>query len=192
LGRTNISKISESHRRPVRTSASGDLFFTNSQAAMISKFGPASREIAYYPVEGGAYFPHTIRVDARGRIWFTIIGSNQIGRFDPCIEKMDVVTLPENAPDEFTVPSSAPLPYGLDFNPLDGSVWYAKLLGNKIGRVDAETLRVEEFNSPEIGPRRLRFDARGIVWIALGHQDKVKWPRSANVASGACVSRQPG
>lgn len=56
------------------------------------------------------------------------------------------------------------LPYGIDVNPLDGSIWYAKLNGNKIGRIDPETFELKEFDVPG-GPRRPRFAPNGILWI---------------------------
>lgn len=33
-----------------------------------------------------------------------------------------------------------PFPYGIDVNPIDGSIWYAALTAHKIGRIDAKTL----------------------------------------------------
>ena len=57
------------------------------------------------------------------------------------------------------------LPYGIDINPKDGSIWYAKLLSNRIGRIDADTLVISEFDTPLGGPRRPRFDKQGILWI---------------------------
>ena len=57
------------------------------------------------------------------------------------------------------------LPYGIDISPLDGSVWYSKLYGNKIGRIDPKTLALKEWGTPLEGPRRLRFDSKGILWI---------------------------
>jgi streptogramin lyase len=57
------------------------------------------------------------------------------------------------------------LPYGIDINPKDGGVWYAKLWANKIGRVDPKTLEITEYDTPLKGPRRPRFDADGILWI---------------------------
>jgi len=56
-------------------------------------------------------------------------------------------------------------PYGIDVNPVDGSIWYAKLYAHKIGRIDPKTLQVQEFDTPLKGPRRLRFDASGNLWI---------------------------
>ena len=57
------------------------------------------------------------------------------------------------------------LPYGLDINPKDGGIWYAKLYGNRIGHIDPETLEITEYETPLKGPRRPRFDADGILWI---------------------------
>ncbi len=57
------------------------------------------------------------------------------------------------------------LPYGIDINPRDGSVWYAKLYAHRIGRIDPETFEIREFETPEVGPRRPRFSADGILWI---------------------------
>ncbi len=57
------------------------------------------------------------------------------------------------------------LPYGIDVNPRDGSVWYAKLYGDRIGRIDPETFKITEFKTPLRGPRRPRFDSKGVLWI---------------------------
>jgi DNA-binding beta-propeller fold protein YncE len=56
-------------------------------------------------------------------------------------------------------------PYGIDVNPVDGGIWYAKLYANKIGRIDPATMAVQEWDTPMAGPRRPRFDAHGILWI---------------------------
>jgi len=57
------------------------------------------------------------------------------------------------------------LPYGLDINPKDGGVWYAKLWANVIGHIDPQTLKITEYETPLKGPRRPRFDADGVLWI---------------------------
>lgn len=57
------------------------------------------------------------------------------------------------------------LPYGLDVNPVDGSIWYSKLYADFIGRIDPVTLAVEEYPTPFPAPRRLRFAADGTLWI---------------------------
>ena len=56
-------------------------------------------------------------------------------------------------------------PYGIDINPVDGSVWYGKVYADKIGRIDPVTLEVVEYDTPLKGPRRPRFDRNGMPWI---------------------------
>jgi streptogramin lyase len=56
-------------------------------------------------------------------------------------------------------------PYGIDVNPVDGSIWYAKLMTRQIGRIDPKTLEVTEYDTPMMGPRRPRFDRNGVLWI---------------------------
>jgi streptogramin lyase len=56
-------------------------------------------------------------------------------------------------------------PYGIDVDPVDGAIWYAKLNVHKIGRIDPKTLAVTEYDTPLRGPRRPRFDKNGILWI---------------------------
>ena len=64
-------------------------------------------------------------------------------------------------------------PYGIDVNPVDNSVWYAKLLGNKIGTVDKENMQVSEIATPHKGPRRMRFGPDGILWIPSFDEGKL-------------------
>lgn len=58
-------------------------------------------------------------------------------------------------------------PYGIDYSPVDGTIWYSKLNGNRIGRIDpkAENGDIKEWNPPFSGPRRLHVAPDGIVWV---------------------------
>ncbi|MCP4935729.1 MAG: hypothetical protein GY927_16355 [bacterium] len=56
-------------------------------------------------------------------------------------------------------------PYGIDIHPHTGEIWYSKLYAGKIGVVDPKTFEVTEYDSPMSGPRRLRFDKEGKLWI---------------------------
>lgn len=173
----------------------GTFYITNALSSTIMAFDPVTKAFKTYPVPGDALYPHTIRIDAEGIVWFTIVASNQVGRFDPKTEQMTVMRLPSNGvwrwvsdlllPTILEVSSWMPkhnllldlshhrflgnqvlaFPYGIDINPKDGSVWYAKLYANKIGRIDAKTLQISEFDTPMKGPRRPRFDAAGVLWI---------------------------
>jgi len=150
----------------------GRFYITSALGGTITSYDPASREFKDYPVGGGALWPHTLRFDKTGIAWFTISISNQVGRFDPKTGETKVIDLPKttNRPT-----AGFMFPYGIDVSPTDGSVWYTRLWAQKIGRVDPKTLAVKEYDPPLSGPRRLRFDASGTLWIpAFGDGALVK------------------
>ena len=173
----------------------GRIWITNALSSTLMSFDPATKAFKTYKVGSDALYPHTVRVDKNDIVWFTIVASDQIGRFDPKTETMTVIRLPSNGlirwttnmlfptllrigswfPDQAVILNIStsrlfgynimPFPYGIDVNPTDGSIWYAKLYANKIGRIDPKTLAVTEYDTPMRGPRRPRFDAHGILWI---------------------------
>jgi virginiamycin B lyase len=173
----------------------GRIWITNALSSTLMSFDPAKKVFKTYPVGKDALYPHTVRVDKNDIVWFTIVASNQMGRFDPKTETMTVMRLPSNGflrwvsdmlfPTLLRIASWFPesslhlylshqqffghnimaFPYGIDVNPVDGSIWYAKLYANKIGRIDPQTMAVTEFDTPLQGPRRPRFDAQGVLWI---------------------------
>lgn len=114
-------------------------------------------------------YPHTIRFDRGGKVWFTLAFSEQVGRLDPATGQVDVIDLP---PAQSLGVAGGTVPYGIDVDPQDGSVWYARLWADRIGRIDPVTLAVTEFDSPVKGPRRLRFDRQGTLWLT-GYSDGV-------------------
>lgn len=173
----------------------GRIWFTNSLSSILMSFDPQTKAFKSYPIGHDSLYPHTLRVDKNDVVWFTIVASNQMGRFDPKTETMTVIGLPHNGVVRWAtdtlfptllrisswIPDKALLlnlshhrffgdkimafPYGIDVNPQDGSIWYAKLYANKIGRIDPNTLEITEYDTPLKGPRRPRFDAQGIFWI---------------------------
>ncbi len=142
----------------------GKYYVTNTATNSIGVFNPATNEWEpSHVIGGGARYPHTIRIDAQGIAWFTIAGSEQVGRLDPATGESKVIHLPGAKP---LGGSRGTWPYGIDINPIDGSVWYSRLFADKIGRIDPRTLEPTEYVSPIRGPRRLRFDKSGVLWLA--------------------------
>jgi streptogramin lyase len=166
----------------------GSIWITLAIGNALARFDPRSERFELHEVATG-FYPHTLRFDARGRIWYTMAASNHVGMFDPKTGEQRHARLPartwqqaavlrlmpfflwldrntdlreRNAAggDGFTMP----VPYGIDVAP-DGGVWFSQLNENRIGRVDPETLDVELFETPFPAPRRLRFDAKGVLWV---------------------------
>jgi len=152
----------------------GRWYTTDTFATLIGVFNPKSRawEQAYEIPDSQrspSLYPHTIRFDRAGKAWFTLAFSEQVGRLDPVTRRIDVIDLP---PRKSLGVASGTVPYGIDVDPQDGSVWYARLWADKIGRIDPVTLEVTEFDAPVRGPRRLRFGADGRMWLT-GYSDGV-------------------
>lgn len=173
----------------------GRIWITNALSSTLMSFDPVSHAFKVYPIPGDVLYPHTIRIDQEGIVWWTNVASNQVGRFDPKTEQMKVIRLPSNGffrwVSDMLFPTIVELtswfpgknlhldlshqkwlghnilafPYGIDINPKDGSVWYAKLYASKIGRIDPKTLEITEYDTPMKGPRRPRFDKHGVLWI---------------------------
>lgn len=173
----------------------GRIWITNALSGTLMSFDPSTKAFKVYPVPGDVLYPHTIRADRAGIVWFTNVASNQVTRFDPVTEQMQTMRLPSNGffrwvtdmlfPTVLKLASWFParnlhldlshhkwlghdvmaFPYGIDVNPVDGSIWYAKLYASKIGRIDPATLEIREYDTPMKGPRRPRFAPDGKLWI---------------------------
>jgi streptogramin lyase len=142
----------------------GKYYTTNAFANSIGVFNPKTREWEPSIFAGvRAIYPHTVRIDKKGIIWFTIAGRERVGRVDPVSRESTLIDLPDAESGGL---AGGTQPYGIDINPADGSIWYSRLFGDKIGRIDPDSLEVQEFDSPVRGPRRMRFDHQdGTLWL---------------------------
>jgi virginiamycin B lyase len=180
---SNAHSLAESAR-------DGHIFITPSAQRRIVEFDPASKAFRLHEI-GGGFYPHTIRVDGKDRVWFTLALSNQIGMLDRSTGRFTLYDLPTRGFREWLnvrligvlfrlinwgVPLShwlpidrnatgTPLPYGIDITP-DGKVWFARLHTDEIGVLDPDTGDVRMIRTPFKGPRRLRADSSGNLWIA--------------------------
>ena len=180
----------------------GRIFLTAALSSNLISFDPETREYELYPIPRGflwrkGLYSHTIRTDKDDNVWFTVLASNMVLKFDTKTEEFTEVKLPSNGVFQWMTDTFMGLilkiaayfpgenlqlalshhkwlnigrhiyswPYGIDINPKDGGIWYAKLLDNKIGRIDPKMLEIQEWDTPFKGPRRMRFDQNGILWI---------------------------
>jgi len=180
---SNAHSLAESH-------VDGHIFITPSAQRRLVEFDPDSKQFTLHEMPGGLY-PHTIRVDPKDRVWFTVALSNQVAMFDRGTGKFTLYDLPTRGFREWLnvrligfifkligwgVPltnwlpidraaTGTPLPYGIDITP-DGKVWFARLHTDEIGSIDPDTGTVTMVATPFKGPRRLRTDDHGNLWIA--------------------------
>lgn len=166
----------------------GHVFITPSAQRRMIEFDPKSGQFETYELQDG-FYPHTIRVDQKDRVWFTLALSNQVAMFDRSTKKFTIHDLPaRSAKERLTttlikplfwlmnhgIPISkilsidwqstgVPLAYGIDIDP-QGRAWFARVNAGDIGSVDPETGKIKMYSTPAIGPRRLRIDREGNLW----------------------------
>lgn len=172
----------------------GELWITASLGnELIAAKPTANGATRHWSLPRGAFYPHTLRV-RKNAVWFTIAISNQVGKLDRRTGRFTIVQLPTSRfsqkvtralmpflfgfgsfwpgsninsrllPHWLGGTSSTPVPYGLSIAP-DGAIWYSKLYDDRIGRIDPHTLKVKEWVTPFVAPRRLAVAPDGEVWI---------------------------
>lgn len=154
----------------------GQMWLTLCVSGEMAKFDLQTKEYtitssAEPPAERGSW-PHTLRVDPKdpeGLIWYTDAGRNSVFRFHPkTLERKEYKLLEANQVKAGGKGESRGItPYGLDYSPVDGTIWYSKLNGNRIGRIDPKVPDgdITEWNPPFRGPRRLHVAPNGVVWV---------------------------
>jgi streptogramin lyase len=175
----------------------GHIFITPSYQRRLLEFDPQTKQFSYHQMDTG-FYPHTLRVDAKDRVWFTLALSNQVAMFDRASKKFNYYDLPfrsfgERVTTKLTplsfklmswgVPvanlvsidhqsTGVPLPYGIDITP-DGKVWFVRLYADDLGMIDPDTGKVTMISTPFKAPRRLRSDRDGNLWIAAFNESQI-------------------
>jgi streptogramin lyase len=86
---------------------------------------------------------------------------------------------------------------GIALSPDGGSVWFAEILGNKIGKVDTASAKITaEYSLPEqSGPTFLDFDDSGALWVSLSYSRSVMriepWLLASSSAAGMPILSLP-
>lgn len=160
----------------IETANDGSLWTTMCASGKMVRFDIETQKWETYssaeaPRPRGNY-PHTLRInpkDPEGLIWYTGAGSNSCFSLHPATHVVKEYKLLSagQAVGAGRGESRGITPYGIDFSPVDGMIWYSKLNGNRIGRIDpsAEDGDIKEWNPPFRGPRRLHVAPNGMVWV---------------------------
>jgi len=101
---------------------------------IVSGAGAPPASVREFPVPTSNGFPHDPAVDRAGRVYFTEINANKIGRLNPASGRCD----------EFAVPSADSGPHGIVVGD-DGWVTFTENRAGKIGRFDPGREQFHEY-----------------------------------------------
>jgi streptogramin lyase len=108
---------------------------------------------------------HELMTDRKGRIWYSDIGNNAVGYFDPKDGAARIWTAPHSPGRD-----GATSLYGLAMTKDRKQVWYSQLDNGTFGGFDIETERyIGPFQLPgrHDGPRRITFGDSDVLYMAL-------------------------
>lgn len=171
----------------------GNIFITPSMQQSLLEFDVTTKKFIKHDMPGG-FYPHTIRTDEQDRVWFTLALSSQVAMYDRSADKFTLYDLPARGIKEWLILKSLPLmfrinpkyrpqpspdmdstglpmPYGIDVAP-NGDIWVARLYANDLAKIDGSSGEIKMVDFPFEGPRRLRIDANGHLWI-VAFQDSL-------------------
>ncbi len=99
----------------------------------------AAQAVTYYAVEAGGQ-PYDLVVN-NGVVWFTLLGTNKIG-------KLDIASGTVTA--TYPIPTANSEPTGITFG--GNYVWFVERKGDKLGRLDPASGAIQEYPSLATGP----------------------------------------
>lgn len=137
----------------------GIVWYSGNLKGYIGRYDPGTDEITKIAMpDAAARDPHTmVFSEDESHIWFTVQGSNFVGR----------LTIADSMVDLVPVPTPRARPYGIKLA-TDGTPWIVLLGTNKLASVDPVTLRLSEHAIPASAarPRRLEITSDGRIWYA--------------------------
>lgn len=154
--------------------AEGNMWVTMAIGGKMGKFDVTKKEWtemvsgAPDPAPRGGY-PHTLRVDSKGVVWYTDAGLG-VFKLDPNDGNKRTFyrsSLKGQNVGRGVGESRGTTPYGIAVAP-NGDIWYTRLNGNRLGRVKPDLPPAEavtEWTPPFIGPRRLEVAPDGMIWV---------------------------
>ncbi len=158
----------------IEMAANGDMWVTLALSGEMSKFDIRTKEfttVSAHPTRARGGYPHTLRLDKQGVVWWTDAARSVFSlQPDTLVVKEYVLPSADQVRGEGARGESRGItPYGLDIAP-DGMVWYTKLNGQRVGRIDPTAAdgspdQIVEWKPPVHGPRRLHVAPNGIVWV---------------------------
>jgi virginiamycin B lyase len=126
-------------------------------------FDTKYQQFTAYPADflRGPITGNSMKADPNGKMVWSTAGTRIVG--------LNVETKQFTAYDipSFIQTKQNPGAYGIDVAG-DGRVWFAEREANKIGRLDPQTGKIDEFPTPGLDvPRRMGADWEGNIWIGF-------------------------
>jgi virginiamycin B lyase len=133
------------------------IWYVGQRSNTIGRINPETDQVREWLLPARA-LPHSVNVDAQGRVWYMGNGNGTIGLFDPATGESTEYRMPdENARDPHTAEFDA-----------NGVMWFTLQQSNMIGRFDPASgdIRLATIRRPRARPYGIKIAADGTLWVA--------------------------
>lgn len=158
--------VTDSHGNPW-------FYYQTNNESVIMKFDLANSTFKSFPVSGKTIADapvinlaggQMIYDEKRNSIWFTDARLNSLGYINLQNESITVHKIPTN--------NSGIM--GLALSPNNNTIWFAEIIGNKIGNFDINSKAIIEYPTGEFtGPTLLTLDKKGQLWVTLSYSHSI-------------------
>ena len=135
-------------------------FLENDSLAYYNQSAPSGNLTVEQTFPQGS--PQFMTIDTTGRIWLTLLGTNQIAEYDPSTKE---------SPTLYNAPAPNASLQGITIAP-DGTLWFAETTAKRIGHIipcQIAPCNVTDYGPPPgidiTFPIQLAVDREGIVWF---------------------------
>lgn len=156
--------VAKANPRAIELDGAGDWWVLLGNPKLIAHRSRRTGEWRTHPI---GMYPHSIAVNAAGKVWFNAHFSQApelLGSLDIRTGRATTYAVP--AHPTLAAGDGGPVPYELRAAP-DGTIWMSELQGNRMIAYRPGSGRFEAFTlpTPWSGPRRFDIDGRGRLWI---------------------------
>ncbi|MCG2634954.1 MAG: hypothetical protein J4A00_08605 [Gammaproteobacteria bacterium] len=179
-GHVTWSDLPEGQQGPhtINAGPDGELWISLEESFGMARLDPVTEQWRFYPDFGEFSLVHdacfnekrVVQKDSSGRIWMTLLGTNQLASLEPESGALETVDMP--VPEGESIFHAAL--YGCVINSDSSKLWFTHL-NSTIGSFDITTGEVDAwFDMPEGSmPHRMAIDERDVVYVALSGEGQV-------------------
>jgi virginiamycin B lyase len=155
----------DSRPRDPYAESESSVWFVGQRSGYLAQLDVTSGEFSKVDLKKGSG-PHNLIVDSDGIVWYAGNRTGLIGRYDPESGEIEEIMMPD---------SRARDPHTLVFDHDEDNIWFTVQGGNRMGRLNMSSRKVDIIESKTAGsrPYGIKIAPDGSVWVVLFGTNKL-------------------
>lgn len=155
----------ESRPRDPFAESATSVWFVGQRSGYLAHLDAETGEFTQIKLKEGSG-PHNLIVGADGSVWYAGNLHRLIGRYDPQTKTFEEIMMPDPAARD---------PHTLIFDDSEENIWFTVQGGNRIGRLNIESRKIDLIRSRTVAsrPYGIKLAPDGSVWVVLFGSNKL-------------------